>query len=306
MQKFFSRRGIDSTAAAIAENISAHSIQAAPVALAKAVTAVAIAKGTTASLSTLTLIKGALKIMAWTKLKTAIVIGAFAIVATSATTVVIKNAHRTPTIGFRGYGESSTGVVFANFITRIPESSSYIGLAKPDPSVVTNGSIVVCEETIPAVDTMLNLPVRQSSVAWHFTMSWWKVNNAANVASKDIKALLARKPDVVTELLIPPSVTAAKTLPQFTIAAEDLASPATVITNKNGSITVRITMSDSKREDYRKFGQNHQNQQIEIVAGSRVLMRLMVHKGLSAAGFGVDFASTDTNAQALADWLNKR
>jgi preprotein translocase subunit SecD len=100
--------------------------------------------------------------------------------------------------------------------------------------------------------------------------------------------------------------TATKTLPQFTIATGDLASPARVTTNKDGSTVVHIILSDSKREDYHKFGQDHQNQQIEIVAGSKVLMRLMVHKGLSGSGFGVDFASSDTNAQALADWLNKK
>jgi len=43
--------------------ISANSVQAAPVALAKSVTAMALAKGATASTSTLTPIKGALKIM---------------------------------------------------------------------------------------------------------------------------------------------------------------------------------------------------------------------------------------------------
>ena len=73
LRKFFAKRGVDSTAATIAGAISANSIQAAPVALAKSVTAVAIAKGAAASASTLTLIKGALKIMAWTKAKTAIV-----------------------------------------------------------------------------------------------------------------------------------------------------------------------------------------------------------------------------------------
>ena len=75
LRKFFMKRGVDSTASAIAEQISANSIQAAPVALAKAVTAVAIAKGATASISTLTLIKGALKNMAWTKAKTSIISG---------------------------------------------------------------------------------------------------------------------------------------------------------------------------------------------------------------------------------------
>src|ERR1039458_9007515 len=73
LRRFFVKRGVHSTAAAIAENISANSILVAPAALAKTTTAVALAKGATASISTLTLIKGALKIMAWTKAKTAIV-----------------------------------------------------------------------------------------------------------------------------------------------------------------------------------------------------------------------------------------
>jgi RNA polymerase sigma factor (sigma-70 family) len=73
LRKFFTKRGVSSTTAIIAGTISANSVQAAPVALAKSVTAVAIAKGAAASGSTLTLIKGALKIMAWTKAKTAIV-----------------------------------------------------------------------------------------------------------------------------------------------------------------------------------------------------------------------------------------
>ena len=82
LRKIFAKRGVDSTAATIAESISANSVQAAPVALAKTVTAVALAKGATASVSTLTLIKEALKIMAWTKAKTAIVVGTTAIALT--------------------------------------------------------------------------------------------------------------------------------------------------------------------------------------------------------------------------------
>src|ERR1035438_7537665 len=82
LRTFFHKRGIDSTAATIAENISAHSVQAAPAMLAKTATAVALAKGATASISTLTLIKGALKIMAWTKAKTAVVVGITAIALT--------------------------------------------------------------------------------------------------------------------------------------------------------------------------------------------------------------------------------
>ena len=88
LRKFFTKRGVSSTTAILAGAISANSVQAAPVALAKSVTAVALAKGAAASGSTLTLIKGALKIMAWTKIKTGIVAGAVALLAASVTPYV--------------------------------------------------------------------------------------------------------------------------------------------------------------------------------------------------------------------------
>jgi RNA polymerase sigma factor (sigma-70 family) len=88
LHHYFSKRGISSTTAIIAGAISANSVQAAPVALAKTVMAVAITKGAAASSSTLTLIKGALKIMAWTKAKTAVVVGMAAILAATSTTVI--------------------------------------------------------------------------------------------------------------------------------------------------------------------------------------------------------------------------
>jgi uncharacterized protein (TIGR03435 family) len=90
LRKFFTKRGVSSTTAILAGAISTNSVQAAPVALAKSVTAVAIAKGAAASISTLTLIKGALKIMAWTKAKTAIVVGIGLLLAVGTTSVVIS------------------------------------------------------------------------------------------------------------------------------------------------------------------------------------------------------------------------
>ncbi|HEY1718609.1 MAG TPA: sigma-70 family RNA polymerase sigma factor [Verrucomicrobiae bacterium] len=89
LRKFFTKRGVSSTTAILAGAISANSVQAAPMALAKSVTAVAIAKGAAASVSTLTLIKGALKIMAWTKMKTVIVFGVCALVVTGTATLTI-------------------------------------------------------------------------------------------------------------------------------------------------------------------------------------------------------------------------
>jgi RNA polymerase sigma factor (sigma-70 family) len=90
LRKFFTKRGVSSTTAIIAGTISANSVQAAPALLAKSVTAVAIAKGAAVSSSTLTLIQGALKLMAWTKAQTAAVAVATVIATIGTTTVVIK------------------------------------------------------------------------------------------------------------------------------------------------------------------------------------------------------------------------
>ena len=91
LRNFFAKRGVHSTTAIIAGAISANSVQAAPAALAQSVTAAAIASGSAAGGSTLTLVKGALKVMAWTKVKTAIIGGL--IMAAVATTGVIVHYH---------------------------------------------------------------------------------------------------------------------------------------------------------------------------------------------------------------------
>ena len=97
LHAFFARRGIASTTAIIANAVSVHSIQIAPVALAKSITAVAVTKGAAAGGSTLTLIKGALKIMAWTKAKTVVVAGAAVLFATGTTVVVVEKV-RSPAV----------------------------------------------------------------------------------------------------------------------------------------------------------------------------------------------------------------
>jgi len=83
LRKFFAKRGVNATATTLAGTISANSVQAAPVGLAKVVTTVAISQ--TATASTLTLAKGALKLMAWTKMKTALITGIVVLLAASAT-----------------------------------------------------------------------------------------------------------------------------------------------------------------------------------------------------------------------------
>jgi RNA polymerase sigma factor (sigma-70 family) len=94
LQQFFHRHGVTSTTEAIAGAISAHAMQAAPVTLAKSVTAVAMVKGATAGASTLFLIQEALKFMAWTKAKTAILVSVGLMLTAGTTALVIHAVYQ--------------------------------------------------------------------------------------------------------------------------------------------------------------------------------------------------------------------
>ena len=90
LQKFFAKRGMGSSVAIIASAMSACSTQASPALLTKSVTEIALAHGTAASGSTIVLINAASKLMAWAKIKAAI-IGAVVIAGMVTTTIVISH-----------------------------------------------------------------------------------------------------------------------------------------------------------------------------------------------------------------------
>ena len=97
LRKYFLKRGVTSAAATIASAISANSVQAAPVGLAKTISAAALAKGAATSTSTLTLVKGATKLMAWTKVKSMIVTGVAAILVVGTTSVTVETVKHNAT-----------------------------------------------------------------------------------------------------------------------------------------------------------------------------------------------------------------
>ena len=101
LRKFFTHRGVTLSADVLTAAVVSHSVQAAPSALAKSITAVAVTKGAAAGTSTLTLIKGALKIMAWTKAKTVVAATTAILLAGGTTTVVVTQVIprlREPTV----------------------------------------------------------------------------------------------------------------------------------------------------------------------------------------------------------------
>jgi RNA polymerase sigma factor (sigma-70 family) len=80
LRGFFSKRGVMLSATALAGMIAANAVQAAPDGLTPTITAAAV-KGTLLTGSTLTLAKGTLKLMAWTKIKIAVGVGVAAVFA---------------------------------------------------------------------------------------------------------------------------------------------------------------------------------------------------------------------------------
>jgi len=97
LRVFLARRGVALSVVAIAGALSANAVQAAPPALLGSVAAAA-AQGTSTTTSTATLIKGTLKLMAWTKLKIAAVTVVGVLLAAGTATVTVKamrNSHWT-------------------------------------------------------------------------------------------------------------------------------------------------------------------------------------------------------------------
>ncbi len=90
LRDYFVRRGVQVSTAGLLASIGTHAVQAAPVELGGKIAATAALKGAAGGGSMLTLIKTTLKIMAWTKAKTAIVVGMGVLLAAGTTTVTVK------------------------------------------------------------------------------------------------------------------------------------------------------------------------------------------------------------------------
>ena len=114
LRKSFTQRGVSSSAVVIAAAFSANSVHAAPIALTKTISAAAVVKGATASASTLTLIKGGLKLMAWTKMKTTLAVGAVALLAAvTTTTITYMPTLRAHALASRNLARAQSGVAIA-------------------------------------------------------------------------------------------------------------------------------------------------------------------------------------------------
>jgi hypothetical protein len=110
LRRFFLKRGIDSTTTAIAGALSAHSVQIAPITLMARISAAAIANGA-ATTSTLTLVKGALNVMAWTKAKSAALAVILIFLTTGVSVAVLRAIHLARVAGYPSLQGAWEGVM---------------------------------------------------------------------------------------------------------------------------------------------------------------------------------------------------
>jgi uncharacterized protein (TIGR03435 family) len=93
LRTILGKRGVVLPAAALTALLLTQRAPAAPAGLSASVASIALAKSAPATTSTITLVKGILKFMAWTKLKTALVVGAALILTGGTATVVLNEPH---------------------------------------------------------------------------------------------------------------------------------------------------------------------------------------------------------------------
>ena len=178
LRKFFIKRGITLSAATIGGVVSANSIQAAPIWLATSVTAAAV-KGTAVTTSTLTLIKTTLKIMAWTKLKTAVVVGAIAIMAAGTATVTIRHAKalaKSSLFTFAGYATPEASVQSMLWAGSIGDFEKFLAGCTPEQVERFRNKMAGKSDD----------EVRRETVAWANALVGYKITQKEGISDDEV------------------------------------------------------------------------------------------------------------------------
>ena len=165
LRRFFAKRGVTLSAALIAGAVSANSVQAAPAGLAKTISAVTLAKGATVSISTITLIKETLKLMTWTKMKTAIITSVAILLTAGLVTIAAEEESQGQTSAaalegtWKGAEVGAPGAISPTIIFK----GSTIEFHGTDPREWYRATFTVREDTKPKrlVATITDCPFPQ-------------------------------------------------------------------------------------------------------------------------------------------------
>ncbi len=121
LRKFFVKRGVTLAAAAIAGVVAANSVQAAPAGLSATISTTAV-KGAAVAATVSSLVKGTLKIMAWTKMKLALGIGMTALLASGVVTVALSDGVTKPAAAKPGFTVTTAEFLISSEFVEVPDS----------------------------------------------------------------------------------------------------------------------------------------------------------------------------------------
>jgi RNA polymerase sigma factor (sigma-70 family) len=192
LRAFFTKRGITLSAGVIAGAISSNSVQAAPVGLATSVTVAAV-KGSGVTATTLTLIKTTLKIMAWTKLKTAAVGGAIALLLTGTATVVVQKVYSQTNTA---KASESSSLAFAGYAT--PEasiqSSLWAGSIGDFQKFLAGCTGEQAERMKARMAGKSEDQIKREAIAWANSLAGYKITKKDVISDDTIHLLIQAKP----------------------------------------------------------------------------------------------------------------
>lgn len=142
LRRHFLKRDVTTTTAVIGIVLSANAAKAAPAALTASVMATALAKGAAAPGSTVGLVKGSLKLMAWTKMKFAVIAGAGVLLAAAGGTEVYKGHffdwHKPVAVlprgswAFRGYATPEAAIESSIWAKSTGNSEAFFAALTPE------------------------------------------------------------------------------------------------------------------------------------------------------------------------------
>jgi RNA polymerase sigma factor (sigma-70 family) len=178
LRAFFTKRGLTFSAAAIAGAISANSVQAAPIGLETSVTVAAV-KGTTLTTSTLTLIETTLKVMAWTKLKTAVLVGTLAIMAAGTATITMQRTEAkagSSPFSFAGYATPEASVQSMLWAGSIGDFKKFLAACTPEQT----------ERFMNKMAGKSDDEIRREAIAWANALVGYKITQKEVVSDDEV------------------------------------------------------------------------------------------------------------------------
>ena len=178
LRRFFTKRGLTFSAAVIAAAVSANSVQAAPLGLATSVTVAAV-KGTTVTTSTLTLIKTTLQIMAWTKLKIAVVVGTIAVMAAGTATFTLQRAwHRgqSSPFAFAGYATPEASVQSMLWAGSMGDFKKFVAACTPEQTARFEAKMAGKSDE----------EVSREAIAWATALTGYKITQKEVISQDEV------------------------------------------------------------------------------------------------------------------------